>query len=561
MFVLGVPMMFYYLVKATSDAVLEKFPVKPVRDSDLVNVPPALVASVTETILWNRKVAQSQNVAKFLFQPFLHKYRFVRLFQIIQKLLIVGTTTYIVRGTRASPSMISLGCALVVHTMTFFLVSYHQPFLSKFEGRISIAMMFCLTLSCVVALLLLQGYDVPTGAMYAMIIMNGLLPLTALVVGIALEWWSSKSESDEKEKDEMMRLAEATALEEQRERDEEQKKRDEAEAAEKQRQDEGKAKELAAQLAIENEQHKKTEEEEAAAATANMAKQPEATGETTLPPGEVPPIDGEAKVEIGLTQEEGEHELFSTTLDAEETADAREKFDASYSNSALMSTGHTSTAGAAEKKTSFSLFPASREEFDTPAQRRARMLKKQQQRALLHKRVKSDMHGELLKLNEQQGDVDLYIDRLVKSILQVFLMVGGVLAVIALGCCILGLLARQQTNFTGPFPSNSSTATELASYTSWNEFTSHCCCLEYHNNENQSSFTTLEKWVCENGKVKERIRETYSANLGFTSGNTVRPYCSITFAGDCAIVVDNSTLAVTLVCTSATRTPDELDLW
>lgn len=450
MFVLGVPAMFYSLIEVSSSTLHKEFPIKeikpPLNDPDFD----------LDRAKWHKQVIQSRNVAKFLFQPFQYNYRFVRLFLVVQKLLIVSTTSYVIRGSVADPQMIALVCSIVIHFFSFLLLAYYQPFVAAFEARVAIMMSLCLTVACVISILLLKGVTIPTVVMYVIIAINGLLPCIAIGFGLYLEWSSGKADDEEQEKEAMTRLS---------------AEMDKKLEAEQQREQEA----LNGPLQI--------------------------TTTTTLP-GTVPEMEA-----------------------------------------------------STSQRANFGLLPI-KETAEEKRRRNMRRLRLNQEAKL---KVKDDIERENLKLNDGQGDVDLFIDRAVKSRLQMFLMVAGVIGAVALSLCLIGLITREQTAVLGPFPATRTIASELAGYASWNDFRTNCCCTQNTNPAQGGSYRLIEKWMCMNGKIKERVREIETSSGVFVDGFSVRSYCSVDFASDCTLNVAAAG-TVSASCTGA-RTNQELLLW
>ncbi len=159
----------------------------------------------------------------------------------------------------------------------------------------------------------------------------------------------------------------------------------------------------------------------------------------------------------------------------------------------------------------------------------------------------------------KQRDVDDLIDGLVKSRLQAFLMGGGIIASVAFAMCVLGLITREATMTIGP-DATASAATQLVGYANWTDFTAHCCCLVNTNAPSMSTLMSIEKWVCGNGRIKERVRarrQSKGSNVT-VDGFSVRAMCSPLFATDCAVT--RSGLNVQLACTHS-RNATELELW
>jgi hypothetical protein len=88
---------------------------------------------------------------------------------------------------------------------------------------------------------------------------------------------------------------------------------------------------------------------------------------------------------------------------------------------------------------------------------------------------------------------------------------------VALGLSILGILDVQDNRTF--FPANPpvrTVRTELAEYADFTDFTARCCCVPYTNPTSErfrmDGVLEVEKWLCANGLVKERIRSRHELN-------------------------------------------------
>ena len=598
-YVLGVPLMFFRLVQLVTTTLKTEFPVKSILGSE------SMPQSEHDHLLWLKKAGQSQNVAKFLFQPFEYEYRYVRLFQLIQKLVIVGTTTYIVRGGVTSPEIIALGCACAVHFIAFVLLAYHRPFLSNFESGLSIVMAFTLTVSCVMAILLQQNVVIPNTVYIIVIILNGTIPLVAIIVGLYLEWHTSQDDEDEKEKEEMMRLQsevdkkieeEEAAKAAARKAHEDAIAKAEAEAAEARRAREeaiAKAEAEQAAAALAAEEAAKAAADAAAQALAEAEAEAEADGDKANDAdsaddsaGKSAAPRGEAEMlEIKVTTPQRSSKPPSPppsrpnpsrNVDSQSSGQNKVQQQPAHpspgkSSVPSLSVHHLAAptpnraSGRSNDPLDMSMSGSGVSPFATPRGHETeedfnyRRLRRQKLRAEARKKVRNLMDQELLELNEKQGDVDMLIDRQVKSRLQGYLMAGGVIACIAFSMCILGLISRSSAVVTISTDHSASFTQELAGYRNWTAFVENCCCLVNLNSPQLSSVLAIEKWMCLNGRIKERARSTYMQGVS-ANGFAIRPMCSPTFATDCSVVIDAITGDVSLSCTNP-RNASELQLW
>jgi hypothetical protein len=192
---------------------------------------------------------------------------------------------------------------------------------------------------------------------------------------------------------------------------------------------------------------------------------------------------------------------------------------------------------------------------ETAEEKRRRQRKLLRLKYEVQEQVRTDIEKEAVKLNDAQGDVDLHIDRVVKGRLQIFVMVGGILGGLALALCIVGLITREATSVVGASGSDQSIATQLAGYPTWTAFTSGCCCTGHMNPTGHDSNLWVEKWICANGRIKERVRAIGS---GGATGFAIRTMCNVTFEAGCSVTVSSG---MTQLSCSTVPTASEAALW
>lgn len=157
-----------------------------------------------------------------------------------------------------------------------------------------------------------------------------------------------------------------------------------------------------------------------------------------------------------------------------------------------------------------------------------------------------------------QSNVDYEINQVVKSRLNCALMLQGVLGLVALALCAVALLSSPSVviTVTGGVASATaarSNATEFLGYNTWEAFVDSCCCTSAVNtNSTATAYVAVEKWICANGKVKERVR-AYRPNLVTSGGSdrtvedgyAARTLCNVSFATGCGLQVVTSTSGAT----------------
>lgn len=423
MYMLGVPIMFGQLVLRVTSLVTENFPVK---------VPAELAADDMEG-LWALKVVSSDNSARFLYQPFIPELKYSRLFQLLQKLLVVFTAVFVIR-VGVNPVYIALGASLVIHVFSFGWLVKNRPFLHKFENGIAILMEIALTAATCAALCLMLDVDVPDGVLIAIIVLNGVLPLVAIIIGIALEWTSKKSK-EEQEKEEQ-------------------------------------------RIALDAELQKRAQEDADHEMAEGMQSQ------ENMPDS---PVNGSDSILVGTIAG-----VTGTMNNSKMTVDEKRRLQRQRAEAA-----------------------------------RAAVLARRQEEAL--------------ELLTKQQDVDHRIDVDVKKQLNMFLMVGGAMAFVALGLCIVGHLSRNNKEPIRWNRPDHDIDNELAGYGSWDNFTKACCCVSNWGDPARTRSRVVEQWNCDNGVVKERVRSTFVTDsvTGATvlmDGFAIRPECGLQFRVGCLLM-------------------------
>jgi len=329
--------------------------------------------------------------------------------------------------------------------------------------------------------------------MIMMIAINGALPVTAVIIGLYLEWSSGKEDEEEAEKEAMMRLT--------------------------------------------KEMEKKQEEEEAKEREEMMAM---STNGTAAPP----------VIQVQVTSGDGNEPMVGSGTGVPPNASFRPLEGSMMSpDGKLQHSVNDPMAWSVSMKPEGSFMPPVKL---TEKEKKRRQLRALRMRNDARKKVQNDLEQEAIALNDAQADVDHHIDIFVKGKLQIFLMIGGLIGFVALAMCLLGIMARTEDSVGPVFPSVWTTETQLAGYDSWDDFTASCCCS--NNTNTKSAYVTIEKWMCSNGRLKERVRATTTAE-----GFVVRELCDVSFASDCAVIVAPDK-TVTMTC-ATTGTNQERALW
>eukprot|EP00656_Telonema_subtile_P027478 TRINITY_DN29571_c0_g1_i1.p1 TRINITY_DN29571_c0_g1~~TRINITY_DN29571_c0_g1_i1.p1 ORF type:complete len:194 (+),score=20.94 TRINITY_DN29571_c0_g1_i1:75-584(+) len=163
------------------------------------------------------------------------------------------------------------------------------------------------------------------------------------------------------------------------------------------------------------------------------------------------------------------------------------------------------------------------------------------------------------------------INNRVQGQLRVFLMVGGVLGILAFGSCFLGLWNESEFAVVNTATAPKTVESQFGGYESWDNFTSSCCCTFVVNGYDTTKVTgfgteyvSVEKWICENGGVIERPRSVYLSNgtsIDVFTATRVRDVCSATFQSSCTLNDDVNPDNLAVTCTGFTQTDTEKNLW
>eukprot|EP01012_Entosiphon_sulcatum_P031487 TRINITY_DN3986_c0_g1_i1.p1 TRINITY_DN3986_c0_g1~~TRINITY_DN3986_c0_g1_i1.p1 ORF type:complete len:925 (-),score=104.87 TRINITY_DN3986_c0_g1_i1:24-2798(-) len=159
----------------------------------------------------------------------------------------------------------------------------------------------------------------------------------------------------------------------------------------------------------------------------------------------------------------------------------------------------------------------------------------------------------LQSVSSRQQVLDFEINQHVSTLLTRFFLLSGLFSFIALIFSVLGILNHMYTvesNYTFASPYANTVDAQFSGYNTWSNFTGHCCCF------NMS--TAVEKWVCKNDHVVERMR-TKKVDGQVVSGFPVRGMCSFNFTHGCG--VSTSTGKPVLSCNNSISVSGITELW
>ncbi|ESS67976.1 hypothetical protein TCDM_03289 [Trypanosoma cruzi Dm28c] len=153
------------------------------------------------------------------------------------------------------------------------------------------------------------------------------------------------------------------------------------------------------------------------------------------------------------------------------------------------------------------------------------------------------------RLRALQQAVDFRIAVTIKKYMQWFFLALSVCTTVALVLCLSGMLYGMKEDFVDGVWRDNSVEREMMGYSSWENFTVHCCCLSIVNLTATYPYYLLdvENWLCEDGRVKQRVRrDAYESTI--VSGYRVRDLCGMTFRKGCNPTVTSENRVELLGC-------------
>ncbi|KPA76029.1 hypothetical protein ABB37_08171 [Leptomonas pyrrhocoris] len=173
---------------------------------------------------------------------------------------------------------------------------------------------------------------------------------------------------------------------------------------------------------------------------------------------------------------------------------------------------------------------------------------------LVRQRLKESYWEHRNQLTAVQDYIDYEINETMQRVLTFLFIVVGTVATVSFALAILGMMHTLDWRFiNGVRRTEEDVRYELAGYTSWANFTEHCCCVAATDVEAQYPFFALdvENWICANGVTKERVRrDGYDGVV--EDGYAVRALCGMEFENGCSVTVDSAAQTATLTGCSAT---------
>lgn len=186
----------------------------------------------------------------------------------------------------------------------------------------------------------------------------------------------------------------------------------------------------------------------------------------------------------------------------------------------------------------------------------------------LRARLKKLYEEHLDKIHLVQRAVDFKINQDTIRVLQGFFAVTGILGFVAFGMCFLDTVSRDTSSdrFIGAAATSLTAEVQLAGYASWDAMVDGCCCVPFANLKAKlpSYVLDVEKWMCSNGRIREKMRRrlvynSTSSRLVTQSGYSIRGLCGTTFSAGCTVLVTNG--IVSLAGCNSTISFGEQGLW
>lgn len=549
-FMFGVPYLFYKLIRDSTEKLAEKFP-------DVMNDDGSFTVSSYE-----ESVMMTNNVARFLYQPFKSDLKYTRLVLILQKLLIVFTAQFVIRVPGTDPTAISVFCSVVIHALVTAALAWWRPFLHAFENWVAFLMQIALVITSILTILIYYRINMPSGLFVAVVVLNFLLPVIALIIGIILEW-RGRREQAEVDKAEAMQEVENQLQSEQAAKDADLQRKIvqyQLELAEYHR----------AVAALDAEKQTAFDAVAVARANGDISYEQEATMIASVQQQfaqmyPTPPVEPTSAAEaaspsstVGGGMSPAEQQLCASPKPApDDLSDADEHLaddgEGKGLNPLSDMAAHSRNLEQEERRqqemeqddvdeeAEDKLFAD--ETPDEKKRRRAARLRRRRQE--LHRKVMRKKEVQMELVEKRRATVDMEIDDDIKAALNQSIMISGIMFILAMCFCLVGLLSPDSVAVTA-YSDNSLRNTaeyEFLQYGSWQNFTEACCCTAM---TSLSGDLVVEKWTCLNGKVKERLRKTSVTLPSMVLGNVttvvadgyaVRELCAPVFKSGCSIVM------------------------
>nr|CCC92187.1 conserved hypothetical protein [Trypanosoma congolense IL3000] len=158
---------------------------------------------------------------------------------------------------------------------------------------------------------------------------------------------------------------------------------------------------------------------------------------------------------------------------------------------------------------------------------------------VLRQQLVNEYNGEAQRLEALQNAVDYRIALKTRRYMQVFFVTVCLLSTLALAMCFGGMVRAEQRTVLRNAQSSYSTNKQLFDYGDWGNFTENCCCHSMSGLKpvSPNQVVDIERWVCNNGLIKERVRRDYIGSVMY-DGYRVRDLCGMDFKSGCFLTTD-----------------------
>ena len=174
-FVISTPLLNYILTRASTEKLERDFPVDPRQ-----------VAGFNEEEIYFEKVHQSDNVARFIYDPFLKRYKHWRMLFLIQKLLIVLVSVFTFNVSVMSAESFGIAMSLIIHFIVLCYVLFARPFTRKVENLFTVVTQLFLCVTAAVGLSASVGDEPPAELGKTVAVLTYVVPIVALALGAML---------------------------------------------------------------------------------------------------------------------------------------------------------------------------------------------------------------------------------------------------------------------------------------------------------------------------------------------------------------------------------------
>ncbi|RHW70756.1 hypothetical protein DPX39_080045400 [Trypanosoma brucei equiperdum] len=155
---------------------------------------------------------------------------------------------------------------------------------------------------------------------------------------------------------------------------------------------------------------------------------------------------------------------------------------------------------------------------------------------LLRQQLVDEYNSEAGKLESLQMAVDHRIAMSIRRYMQIFFVVLCLFSTLSLAMCIGGMMYKGDNISLTNAQSAYSVHNQLFGYKSWEEFTRNCCCSSLSSPAAlpPNNVMALERWVCRNRLVKERVRRDVLKGEA-VDGFKIRELCGMDFKNGCKL--------------------------